>query len=426
MAANSFQKDKKKFKLKYVLKGLRIQTAVEIKALSDGDQYSVRLGRRDLVGFLIDPAHKLTSVKLPLDSNKKQSAKRINFFEIDRKLVEADKKIALLHHLKPLNLSQELKLFLKDQNYDPQFDYRPLGFEPLEIKQLLENLGLDDSALGLIYSRKVDEILNKVLLLEARGSSQFQDYAENLFGMPKNEDFELAQTMSRDYLKNFVQRQSVYSAKQAAEKFEQIFKEYGLKDWKVKFKDQMVTSVAAGKNNVLFVNKKAKFSKKRLEALIVHEIETHILTAENGKRQPYNILNRGTANYLKTQEGLAVYNQEVRTGSLSASPLTVLAVLKAKNSSFCEVFKYLKDLGITDERALKVTLRVKRGFSDTSQAGVFTKDWIYFKGLQDIKKFVAGGGDLKRLYIGKVSLEDLEIVEQVSGLMPPAYLPFWL
>ena len=45
----------------------------------------------------------------------------------------------------------------------------------------------------------------------------------------------------------------------------------------------MVADCVAGKNNRLFVKEDAKFTSERIETLIVHEIETHIITAENGK-----------------------------------------------------------------------------------------------------------------------------------------------
>jgi len=51
---------------------------------------------------------------------------------------------------------------------------------------------------------------------------------------------------------------------------------------------------------------------------------------------------------------------------------------------------------------------------------------VYFRGLRSIERFIAERGDLRRLYVGKVALEDLSIVEGVPGLQPPLLLPDFL
>ena len=64
--------------------------------------------------------------------------------------------------------------------------------------------------------------------------------------------------------------------------------------------------------------------------------------------------------------------------------------------------------------------------ADTSQAGAFTKDAIYFKGHKMIQEFVKNGGDLRDLYYGKTNLDDRETVKQVKGLKAPIYLPSYI
>lgn len=423
-----FEHGKKKYKLKYVLRNVRIQTAVEIKDFSYNDEYKIRLGRRDLPGFLIDPIKKISSTKFPIISLG-HDKKTPHFSEIDRIIVSVDKQIKTLYYLRPLNFVYELEKFKDNFLYNPQFLYRPLNFSPSDLLEKLKRIELfelNDSALGQIYRRKIEEIRKKISLLENRGKEKFQNYSEDLFGFPQKLDIEIALKEGRDYLTKTILTEQKFSAEHAALRFEHIFKLYGLSYWKVKLKDHLVGNVVAGKDNVLFLNKHAQFSEKRLASLIVHEIETHIFTAENGKRQPYSIFNRGTAYYLQTQEGLAIYNQEMQTQQKSSSPISVLAIYKAASSSFTDVYSYLIDFGVSQERALNIALKVKRGLSDTSKPGAFTKDWIYFKGNKEIKEFIQGGGELKRLYIGKIALDDLEIIEQVPGLMDPIYLPSFI
>ena len=215
-----------------------------------------------------------------------------------------------------------------------------------------------------------------------------------------------------------------------SERFEKIFNEYGLKNWKVKIKENMVADCVAGKNNRLFVNKDAKFTRERMESLIVHEIETHILTAENGKMQPYELFNRGLANYLTTQEGLAMYNVEKQRHTPFSTNYKaishVIAIYLASKSSFSETFNQLVEIGIPKSQAFRSTLKAKRGFSDTSKPGAFTKDYIYYKGYQQIEKYAEEGGELKDLYIGKMNVKDVEKAKRINGIIPAALLPKWL
>ncbi|MDA1060483.1 MAG: DUF1704 domain-containing protein, partial [bacterium] len=217
---------------------------------------------------------------------------------------------------------------------------------------------------------------------------------------------------------------------EAKDKFEEAFKKYGLNAWKVKIKESMVADCVAGKNNRLFVKANARFTRERIESLIVHEIETHIITAENGKLQPYNIFNRGLANYLTTQEGLAMWNVEkqrhapfIENYKALSHVITIYYCLK---NSFSYAFKKAVELNIPKEQAFRSCLKAKRGFYDTSEKGAFTKDYIYFKGYFMVKKFIEEGGELKDLYIGKMDISDIEKVKHINGIHRARILPNWL
>ena len=127
-----------------------------------------------------------------------------------------------------------------------------------------------------------------------------------------------------------------------------------------KIKEELVSNCVAGKNNSLFIKKNARFSENRIEELIIHEIETHILTAENGKLQPYEIFNRGLANYLSTQEGLAMYNVEsIKNKKFIENTKAlghVIAIYESMNNSFSKVFAKLIALGFSKEQAFRSTL----------------------------------------------------------------------
>lgn len=430
----NYDDEKSTLKLKFTLKNQRIQTIVEVAKIPS-KKYKIIIGGRDLKNFLIDTNIKKDANVKPRTkkrvSKKSEKNKPTNYYEIDQKLIRIDSKIKLLYHLRPVNLESEKVKFFENFKKNPQFEYPDLKFAPLELIDELQNIKTDDSELGKIFKEKKQEILNKISLLEAIDEDRFLEISIKLFGKPEKQEVEQCKRILEEIdPKKIEKEEKLYNAEEAKEKFEKIFKNYSLKNWKVKIKEEMVADCVAGKNNRLFIKKDSKFSRERIEALIVHEIETHILTAENGKNQPYEIFNRGLANYLITQEGLATYNVEKQRhtpfrNNYKAQAL-VIAIDKGINSSFVETFEEVLKFGLPIEQAFRCAVKVKRGFSDTSRGGVFTKDYIYFKGYQQIKNFIEHGGQLKDLYIGKINLEDLERVQKIQQLQPPRLLPKWL
>ena len=107
--------------------------------------------------------------------------------------------------------------------------------------------------------------------------------------------------------------------------------------------------------------------------------------------------------------------------------LSLLATHFALTHSFAQTRRYLTEkLGYNPDKALGKTMDVKRGLRDTAEHGAFTKGALYLRGAESIARFSAEGGDLKRLYIGKVTLKDLALIEQIPDLQPPLMLPEWL
>jgi len=209
--------------------------------------------------------------------------------------------------------------------------------------------------------------------------------------------------------------------------FTDTLSRYGLHNWEVLVKEEMVSDCAVGEKKI-FIRLGAEFSKQHVDSLIAHEIETHVLTAENGAAQPYDIFRRGFANYLDTQEGLAIFNQ---MRMLSANhekrflhARQVLGVAFALDHSFAETRRYLEhSLCFTSGKALSKAIDLKRGFTRTVEPGCFTRAITYFRGYRAIEQFVQDGGDQRRLYVGKIALEDLPLIEQIEGIREPLILP---
>lgn len=419
-------------KCKFSLMNQKVMTVVDVKDFS-GEPYDMLIGQRDLRDFLIDPSK---NVPLGAEESQKEAPHIARIFaekelqKIDQELSDIDSQIRLLSHLKPINLIEENTKFLLDPSYNPQFAYKPLSFDPNNFYSRLKRLEFPDSPIGTLWMKKADEITRKIQLLEVRDTPEFTQRSIALYGGPDEHLVQEALREIHSMPEEFKDNGKIFSAKEAKKLFEKAILDYGLKGWRVKLKEDLVSDAIAGKENTILIRENATFSQDRLKGTIAHEIETHAFTAMNGALQPYKLFQRGLADYLTTEEGLAVYNQELTESSDTIKKYwpasSVVGIFEAMQGSFIDVYQKIVELGFGAERAWRVALKAKRGLGDTSQPGAFTKDFVYFKGFKMIKAFVAGGGDLRDLYYGKTNLEDLGIVKKVKGLRSPIYLPTYL
>jgi alpha-L-glutamate ligase-like protein/uncharacterized protein (TIGR02421 family) len=414
------------YRVKFTLGGRKIQTLVHVGTVPYASTRAL-IGRRDLTGFYIDPAKAVTGAPAP------HRRVKVDLRATDKILLQMDQELMLLKYLKPVNLPEERLRLESDRSYSPLFLYPPLPSDIDEMEKRLIQLQTDDSPLGTLLQKKKHELLLRITLFRTRGETlKFTQASQGLFGSPHTELIASASAFlqSRTACDLPPPASELLTAEEAAERFESALSRYGLHDWQVAVRQALVADCAVGWKR-LYVRKGALFSVEHADSLIAHEVETHILTAENGDRQPYDLFRRGFANYLDTQEGLATYNQnrvlslhhEKRYGPARG----VLAVAYSLEHSFVDTRRYLEeDLGYTPAKALTKVVELKRGLYDTSEPGSFTKGLVYYRGLRAIEQYVAQGGDIKRLYLGKVALEDLEVAEQVAGVKPPLIIPGFL
>lgn len=174
----------------------------------------------------------------------------------------------------------------------------------------------------------------------------------------------------------------------------------------------------------LLISTDARVDTVRLDALVHHEVGTHLVTHANGSRQPVTLLSNGFAGYDETQEGLAVLG-EIACGGLTVSRLRqlggrVLAVDRMlAGASFGENHAALVSEGFSPGGAFTTAMRVHR-------AGGLTKDAIYLRGLLELLDHVRDGGELEPFFLGKFRLRDLPLVADLRdrGLLePPALRP---
>ncbi len=413
---------KRTFRVKFTLGGRKIQTIAHAGILPGGLRASI--GNRDLKGFLIDPSRSRLTVP--------HAGIRKDLRSIDRILAAADRELMLLKYLRPTNLNEERERLNTDLSYNPVFQYRACP-ELAEIEQTVRKVESDQSPLGILLRKKQRELLLKAELIRSRGDAQkFTAASLALYGNPSPALIgfakeHLSSRIASDMPPKIADQ---LTAEEAKPEFEKFLRGYDLHDWTVELKKGMVADCAAGEKRV-FLRSGATFTKQHLTALFAHEIEAHVLTSENGRIQPYELFRRGFANYLDTQEGLAIFNQNRVLPPYHEKRFLyakrVLAAAFAMDHSFAEIRAYVnRELGIPAEKSLTMAIDLKRGFTRTAEPGAFTKSLVYFRGLRAIDQFVRLGGDLKQLYIGKIAIEDLALLHAIDGVRPPLILPFFL
>lgn len=256
---------------------------------------------------------------------------------------------SLIAKLVPENLAQEQAKFLANTSYNPQFTYR----EPVTAAQLLQ-YGLPDKELASLAAKKVANYVHK---------------RHEIDGEP----------VSREQMSKY---------------FERLFKRLQLPSIALIFDAKQLTSAKMCYQPEPALSTKRQFSLERWENLLDHEIQTHYLIHLNEHRK-----------FLGTEEGegLAVINsyRSRSDKTLWKSWLLYYSVDLALRYSFSETFLKLRPHFTNDVSTFKAVLRVKRGLTDTSKPGAFTKDLFYISGFVKVASWILNGGDPRQLYQGR-------------------------
>lgn len=167
---------------------------------------------------------------------------------------------------------------------------------------------------------------------------------------------------------------------------------------------------------------------RRADALLHHEIGTHVVTYANGAAQPLRVLAAGLAGYEALQEGLAMFAEHL-AGGLDAERLRLIAARVVavhrlvEGVAFPALFAELVDQHkISARAAFTVAVRVFRG-------GGLTKDAIYLRGLLQVLAHLRAGGAIETLLVGKLAYDQVSLIEELvwrEVLLPPRLSPRWL
>jgi uncharacterized protein (TIGR02421 family) len=341
-------------------------------------------------------------------------------WEVDRRLAEEAERFDFLLQVTPVNVEQAWRDFLRrDLQRAPVFHYRPLPAEPVAMKRDLYRAPverIEDPALAMIFRQKLDDIDRQITMVSDRDTPRFLHESLQLYGGVEDGLWELAQDIlsgisprSRDRGggKPLVAREFAQRARDELESLREQDPEFRST---VEVRPDVVgLLVSRGR---LLVGSATRIPRSRVEALIQHEVGTHMLTYHNGGNQRLRLLRTGLAGYDALQEGLAVL-AEYLVGGLSKPRLRLLAArvvaarLMIDGATFIETFRALhEDHGFARRTAFNITVRVYRG-------GGLTKDAVYLRGLRQILDYLGRGGDLEPLFIGKIAVEHVPVIREL-------------
>jgi uncharacterized protein (TIGR02421 family) len=351
---------------------------------------------------------------------------------IDHELAQLGESFRFLLDLTPIDVERARHEFLVGDVTEPRFTYRDLEADPAVLGAMLASIDLgsvEDTTLGHLLRAKHHEIELQLDMLRTRCTDEFRPLSIELYGAVHPGLLERAETLLKRVPDATGRASGHIGAAQFVELAEVELAHYRAIDPDIGVHVELRPDVAGimVSGQVLLVNPSASIRSDRAQALLQHEVGTHLLTHVNGSYQPVRVMATGLAGYEATQEGLAVF-AEYLVGGLSSFRLRQLAgrVVAVHQmidgASFADVHHWLVQAGFSPTSAFTTSMRAFR-------SGGLTKDAIYLRGLVDVLEHLNQGGDLDLLWLGKLSLQDLPLVAELSGrgvLVAPRLRPRYL
>ncbi len=329
---------------------------------------------------------------------------------------------SFLHQSKwhtPLNFKKEEEAFLNGKKKNPEFIYFTLPVKELQHLTLKVRNEIeagsqkdDDSVAQIIRGRRRKELLLNAELHLAEDNDSFSKISTELFQLEFTPKYLKTAEKDIDLPVSFLSQENT-TAEQAKAIFLDTLEKYGLEGWRIEVVDQHDFRMRVKANEkLMLINRNTNWEFSDIDGTIAHEVEGHILRAANAHRQSDPLFQKPLPFYIKTEEGLASFLADYCSTSNELNrkyhSLKFYAGYKSLTTDFAEIFELFTAYGFTQSNAFQRTFRLKRGLKNTAKPGLFAKEAVYYQGMLEVKKYLDDGGDVKKLYAGKVGLEDLE------------------
>ena len=341
-----------------------------------------------------------------------------------------------LREVNPVNIESVWREF-KRSGYEtmPPLRYLPLTIDPSLTKRVLFSIPLErieDPTILYLFQQRQAELDRKLTMLSDRGTRRFVLGSRQLYGSLSPSLMRTAEAILEKIpasSREIPGGRSLSPQELAALAEKEIA--YYRRKWPefsapVLIRPDVIAGLMVS-NGRLLISDSARMPVLQAEALLQHEVGTHLVTYFNGKAQKLAQLSSGLADYEQLQEGLAVM-AEYLVGGLTPGRMRTLAarVIGAKvlvdGGTFIDCFRLLSRFGFKRRAAFNITVRIYRG-------GGLTKDSVYLRGLSDVLKYLREGGELAPLFVGKIATKQIPVVTELMSrnvIAAPKLLPRYL
>ncbi|NIP84505.1 MAG: DUF1704 domain-containing protein [Planctomycetales bacterium] len=358
-------------------------------------------------------------------------------WKVDARLAEISDSFDFLLQVTPVNAAAAWREFRKSRfEKAPRFYYRPLAVEPTTMKRRLYEVAIEnieDPTLAHLFRQRQDELDRKITMLSDIGSPRFLLGSLQVYGGVHPPLLDVASQLlnripphARDDSRAGHIEAAAF-AEHAREEIAAYRRQYPDFTAEVIVRDDIFSGMLCSGGDLL-IGRQTRVPVNRVRALLQHEVGTHLLTYYNGLAEPFQQLHGGFAGYDALQEGLAVL-AEYLVGGLSRPRMRLLAarVVAAaqmiSGATFVETFRLLdRHYEFSQRVAYTLTMRTYRG-------GGLTKDVVYLSGLLEMLDYLATGGDLEPLWVGKIATDHIPLIRELRHrqvIKPPPLSPLYL
>jgi uncharacterized protein (TIGR02421 family) len=353
----------------------------------------------------------------------------------DRKLDRISRSFDFLLSVSPINTDEAMHEFLGvDGRKPPRFHYRPLEVDPDLAKRKLYAIDLaqlEDPLLETLFSEKRRELDRQLTMIGARNTPAFRPASMLQYGVVEPELLADATSILDATVGRRQPRGPMIGASEVAKGARSLIACYRRHDERFTAEVEIRDDLAAGlmvSGGKLMISSHTRMARRRLDALLAHEVSVHLLTWFNGSTQGLSIFRTGLAQYEGVQEGLGVFAEWAvggltftRARLLAGRVIAVDAMLRG--AGFVDCFDLLaRDRGFRPATAFSIAARVYR-------SGGFAKDAIYLRGFKAVIDAVAKGAELDPFWLGKIAPGHLPAVEELLQrklLQSPVFRPDFL
>lgn len=353
---------------------------------------------------------------------------------VDKALAKIDERVDWLYYLSPCNNDDNWLQFQRSQySVNPTLSYPGVPDSFVELKHELQRLPIDDveePALHALFYEKKIELELQVDLVLMRENPGFVAISVELFGEAEPSLVQIARKILAEVPclsgpEDDANYADVVNA--ANHELASYRREFADFDARVEVMEDL-NSMMMVHHGHLKIARSVKLPAQRIAPLIAHEVGTHVVTRYNGRCQPIHLLEHGLAHYDPLQEGLGTLS-EYLAGYLPPRRLRVIAArviateLALKRQNIKQIFHVLhSEHHLPADDSFDIAVRACRG-------GGLTKDSVYLRGLRELLAYLAEGGDLAFLYLGKFAMGQRYIIHELleqGWLVPPKITPHHL